>query len=155
MKLSALLALLTGCTPKPPPKAGVADLHFPVAVLFPSASIVLFKDKVDLGVMHMNYVLDSGGASPVVIDSNFDIYTMERLRSTHGGLWLMAHPSGTTEVAFDLTRSPKSGLEAARKAMRAQLDKQTWRHEIEEKRKSLAAQKTLVEMVDLLHDQNE
>jgi hypothetical protein len=152
MKFTALLAALTGCSHKPPPPPPtVADLHFPVAVLYSTASSILYKDATDLGVIHMNLLIGST-QPPVLIDSDFNIYTMEKLASTHGGLWLMTHPSGSTEVTFELKRSPNSGLQAALDAMRAQLDTQTWRDDLDKKRKTLASQKTLTGMMDVLKD---
>ena len=148
--LSALLTLLSGCKAKQPPK--VADLHFPVAVLFSNSSSVSYKDAADLGVMHVNLIMMTD-QSPALIDSNFEIYTMDHLRSTHGGLWLMVHPSGNTEVEFTLLRAQKSGLEAARAAMRAQLDKQTWRSDLDKQRAALAAQTTLSGMLDVLRSE--
>jgi hypothetical protein len=73
----------------------------------------------------------------------------------HGDLWLMAHPVGNTEVTFVLKRAPASGLEAARAAMRAQLDMQTWRTDLDKKRAQLATQTTLEGMAALLHDDND
>ena len=148
MKIAALLAMLAGCSRKPALPPTVADLHFPVAVLFPSTTSLLYKDAADLGVMHTNLLTGPAGA-PVLIDSDFKIYTMEKLSSVHGGLWLMAHPVGNTEVKFELQNAPASGLQAALDAMRAQLDKQDWRTDLEERRKSLAAQKTLPGMLKI------
>lgn len=127
----------------------MADLHFPVAVLYSTSSCVLYNDAADLGVMHVNLV-NGPEHAPTLIDSGFNIFTLENLRSTHGGMWLMAHPSGATEVAFELKTAPESGLQAALDAMRAQLDKQDWRTDLEERRKSLAAQKTLPAMLKIL-----
>jgi hypothetical protein len=148
--LFSLLAVFgAGCTKKPSPPPKIADLHFPVAVLYSNSSTVSYKDAADLGVMHMNLIIMTD-QRPALIDSNFEIYTLDHLRSTHGGLWLMAHPSGTTEVEFTLTRAAKTGLEAARNAMRAQLDMQTWRDDLEKRRAALAKQTTLNGMLDVL-----
>ena len=60
--------------------------------------------------MHTNYLkLNSG--TPVLIDSEFKIYSLDNFQSTHGGLWLMAHPSEATDVTFDL-KAQKSGRDA-------------------------------------------
>ena len=67
----------------------------------------------------------------------------------------MTHPTGVTNVEFTLARAAKSGLEAARDAMRAQLDKQTWRTDLDKKRKTLATQKTLPGMLEVLKDPND
>jgi hypothetical protein len=152
MNLFALLAALAGCSrklPPPPPAPTVADLHFPVVGLFPTAACLLYKNAADLGVMHMNLLMDYS-SSPILIDSEFNIYTMEKLASTHGGLWLMAHPSGTTEVTFELKRAPKSGMEAARDTIRAQLDIQTWRDDLEKRRKKLVTETTLAGMLKIV-----
>ena len=147
--LLASLILFTSCTRKPaptppPPPPTVSDLHFPVAVLYPNSYNQLFKDATDLHFMLTNLVI-SLDAPPLLIDSNFLICTMDRLKTIHGGLWLMTHPVGVTEVTFTLARAPRSGLEAAREAMRTQLDKQTWLHSDESKKlhATLARQTTL------------
>jgi hypothetical protein len=139
--------LLTGCTPAPPPK--VSDLQFPVVVLYTNASTRVFKDATDLGQMNTQTVINSN-SPPVLVDSAFNIFTLEKLQSIHGGLWLMAHPVGITEVTFDLQRAPKSGLDAARAAMQAQLETQTWRDDIDARSKKIATQTTLDGMRELL-----
>ena len=158
MNLFTLLAWLTGCSrkPAPPPQPAVppptvADLHFPVAVLYPRSLSLLFKDANDLGVMYVQVVINLDDA-PTLIDSDFHIYTMQKLRSTHGGLWLMAHPSGGTEVSFELQRAPQSGLQAALDAMSTQLGKETWldADELDKKRAKLARQKTLTGMMGIV-----
>jgi hypothetical protein len=142
--------LLAGCSPEPPPPT-LTDLHFPVAVLYSNASTRLCKDASELGVMGVQLMINSN-SPPVLIDSDFNIFTLEKLRSTHGDLWLMLHPSGDTEVAFDLKRAPKSGLDAARAAMRAELEIQTWRTDMEKRRKTIATQTTLSGMMEVLRD---
>ena len=106
MGLAALLASLAGCGPKKP--ATVADLHFPVAVLHPGSSTVLYHTAADLNAMHVNHLILGTDGPAVLIDSEFVIFIMENLRSTHGGLWLMTHPSGVTSVTFELKRDKES-----------------------------------------------
>jgi len=48
-----------------------------------------------------NYIV-LGEGNPVLIDSQFKVYELERFRSTHSSLWLMANPSGPTNVTFDM-----------------------------------------------------
>lgn len=146
MRWTALFALLTGCRAKPPT---VADLKFPVAVNYQRAAVVLFTDATDLSTMSLGQLNGISGPPPL-IDSSFTIYTLKDLRSTHGSLWLMAHPTGLTPVTFNLERAPKSGIEAARELMRARLDEQTWRDDLVEKRKALAAEQTLAGMVAIV-----
>jgi hypothetical protein len=147
--LPLLGMLLAGCSREPPPV--VADLHFPVAVLFSNSSAIRYDNAADLGVMPVQLVINSK-FPPILIDSQFNILTLQKLSSIHGGLWLMVHPSGNTEVTFDLKRAPKSGLDAARSAMRAQLDMQDWRTDLDQRRTTLATQTTLPGMLTLLQD---
>lgn len=149
MKLTALLGLLSGCSPKPLPPPKVEDLHFPVAVLYENTRVEICKDAADLHVMNVSRVRMFKDP-PVLIDSGFAIYTLENLRSTHGGLWHMVNPTGLTEVLFDLKRAAKSGVEAAREQMRLKLDEQTWRDDLDEQRKALTTQQTLVGMAEIV-----
>jgi hypothetical protein len=66
--------------------------------------------------MHANRVVLAREA-PIVIDGELNLWRLERLRSTHGGVWLMAHPSGMTPVAFEAVRLEGRGVEAAREAL--------------------------------------
>ena len=52
---------------------------------------------------------------PFLIDSRLDIYRLEKLASVHGGMWLMANPSGTTEVTFELMRVAQADVAQARR----------------------------------------
>lgn len=69
MKWTALFDLLAGCRAKPPT---VADLHFPVAVIFGNSSVVTFKDAAALGTMliaNLNAVTDPPANSLAPADS--------------------------------------------------------------------------------------
>ena len=111
--------------------------------------MVLFKDATDLGTMRMGN-LNTVTGPPPLIDSDFAVYTMAKLASAHNGLWLMTHPTSGTPVTFELERAPKTGIEAARDLMRPYLDQQTWRSDLEQKRRALAAEKTLPGMVSIV-----
>lgn len=143
-------ALFAGCD-NPPPLA-LPDLRYPVAVLYGNTSVMTFKDANDLGVMYVNSVLSRSNDSPPLIDSNFVIYSMNGLRSTHSDLWLMANPAGGTSVYFKLEPASKTGIDAARELLRAQLDLQSWREDLEKRRRALAKEKTLAGMVKILND---
>jgi hypothetical protein len=104
-------------------------------------------------MMHTNYVVLSE-ATPVLIDSQFKIYAVERLRSTHNDMWLMAHPSGLTEVTFEL-KPQRSGREAARKLFMRQLEKQTWLVDLDERQHSLGVKQSLLEMVAVVQSQSQ
>jgi hypothetical protein len=109
--LALLAALLGGCTPPAPPT--VDGLAFPVLVLFEQSGTVRHDDAADLGSMSVQRVAGSNSA-PFLIDARFDIYRLEQLQSVHGGLWLMANPSGRTEVTFELAREAQGDAERAR-----------------------------------------
>lgn len=143
----ALASALAACGPKPSPK--IDDLRFPVVVL--QSGTVVYENAADLQVMHVNRITLAPPEPPVLIDSDFRLYTLEHLRSTHGGLWLMAHPSGLTPVAFELKRAAHSGLEAAREAALRQLNSEAWRTDQSERSREISKQETLLGMVEILH----
>ena len=142
-----LSALLAGCRGKPAPT--VADLHFPVVVIYGKSTAMLFPEAAALGearIADLNAVI----GPPPLIDSNFDIYTLREFGSTHNGLWLMTHPTGSTPVSFKLERAAKSGIETARALMRARLDEQTWRDDLAQRREALGREQTLAGMVTIV-----
>lgn len=154
MKWAAVLALFTSCRAKPLPLPTVADLHFPVAVNYQRGSVLLFPDAASLGTMSLGQLHAVTGPPPL-IDSSFAVYTLADLRSTHHWLWLMINPTGSTPVSFTLQRAPKSGLEAARAILRTRLDDQTWRRDLDEKRRAFAAETTLAGMVEIVNSKQE
>jgi hypothetical protein len=145
------LSLCTSCSKESPPK--IEGLQFPVVILFGNSATRVFKDHANLTMMHTNYVVLSE-ATPMLIDSQFKIYAVERLRSTHNDMWLMAHPSGLTEVTFEL-KAHRSGREAARELFTRQLEKQTWLVDLDERRHSLGAKQSLPEMVAVVQSQSQ
>lgn len=108
------------------------------------------REAAELTRMHTNY-LTLNDSAPILIDSEFKIYSLDNFRSMHGGLSLMANPSGATDVTFEL-KAQKSGREAARGLLARQLEKQTWRDDLESARHALAAKQTLLEMIDAVHE---
>ena len=145
------LSLCAGCSKKSPPK--IESLQFPAVILFGNSATRVCKDPADRTTMHTNYLVLSEG-TPVLIDSQFKIYAVERLRSTHNGMWLMAHPSGLTEVTFE-PKAQRSGREAARALFTRQLEKQTWLTDLDERRHSLGAKQSLLEMAAVAQPQSE
>jgi hypothetical protein len=144
--------LLAGCTRERAPE--VADLEFPVAVLYSTASTMLYSNAADLGVMGVQLVINSSHP-PVLIDSGLRVFTLEKLRSIHGDLWFVLHPSGNTEVTFELKRGAESGRDAARAEMTKQLEMQTWRTDVQQRRETLARETTLAGMFKVLRDDGE
>ena len=150
LRCAFLLALFTSCLSKPAPPPAVADLRFPVVVIYGKSSAVLFHDAKSLDtarIADLNAVV----GPPPLIDSDFRIYTLRELGSTHGSLWLMAHPTGSTPVSFKLERASKSGIETARELMRARLDEQTWRSDLAQSREALAGEQTLAGMAAIVN----
>ena len=153
-KWAALLALFTGCRARPLPPPTVADLRFPVVVIYGKSSVVLFKDAADLGTMGISHLNNVTGPPPL-IDSSFAVYRLAGLASTHGGLWLMAHPTGSTPVKFELQRAPASSIEVARGLLRQRLAEQAWRTDLEVKRRQLDAEQTLEGMLGIVQGRGE
>ena len=143
MKLASLVSFLGSCVSKPP---AITDLRFPVAVVHQSGGIVESSSADALQRMHVNHVV-MGKEPPALIDSGLNVYSLEKLRSTKSGLWLMMNPSGTTPVSFELKPLP-SGAGAARECLLSHrwqgtddAAKSEWL------RKKLSAEQTLVGMI--------
>lgn len=145
------LSLCASCSKESPPK--IESLQFPVVILFGNSAMRVCKELADLTMMHTNYLVLSKG-TPALIDSQFKIYAVEGLRSTHNGMWLMAHPSGLTEVTFEL-KAQKSGREAARELFTRQMEKQTWLTDLDERRHSLGVKQSLLEMAAVVQSRSE
>jgi hypothetical protein len=143
LRIPILSILLAGCTQEKP--ATVEGVHFPALVLYGNAYSEFFVNADDLKSMYVQVVI-SQDTPPTLVDSDLAIYHLNALRSIHGGLWLMANPSGATEVTFDLARAGESGLDAARAAIKAQLLTQTWRDDVKERTEKLEKASTLKEM---------
>ena len=135
---------------KPAPK--IEALRFPVVVLFGNASTRLCQQPAELTRMHSNY-LTLNDQAPVLVDSDFNIYSLDHFRSVHGGLWLMANPSGATEVTFEL-KPQKPGREKARALFARHLQKQTWRDDIDAGQ-ALSRSQTLLEMAEVVQPHRE
>lgn len=149
-----LLALLAGCRGRSAPPPTVEDLRFPVVVIYGKSSAVLFQDATALGTARIAD-LNAVEGPPPLIDSDFNVYTLRELSSTHDSPWLMAHPTGSTPVTFRLERAEKSGVETARELMRARLDEQTWRGDLAERRDALANEQTLPGMIFIVEGQSD
>lgn len=111
---SVLLGMLLGAACSAPPPVLAEDLAYPVLVLFPQSGSVRHDDTADLRMMGVQRVMGYDG-TVMLIDSRLDIYRLDGLASTHSGLWLMAHPSGRTEVRFELHRIGQADIEQARR----------------------------------------
>jgi len=142
---TALSALLAACKPAPPPT--VDALHFPVVVAWESG-IVRHDDAADLRSMSTQRVINAK-APPFLVDSNLDVYRLDKLQSVHGGMWLMANPSGNGEVSFELARIAQGDAAQARTLLAAS-DWHIREGKDEDARARLAQANTLAEMLAAL-----
>jgi hypothetical protein len=147
--LLLLSVLFAGCHASPPPPPSIADLHFPVVILFGDTATGSYPDATALGTMQIGQ-LNALIGPPPLIDSRFTIYRLSKLASTHNGLWLMAHPTGATPVTFTLERDTQSGIETARTLFLHRLEAQTWRTDLDERRRALASEQTLTGMLAIV-----
>jgi hypothetical protein len=116
---------LLGCS-RAPVVVPVDSLTYP-AVLITGTRPTLFVahvgrvvvDKEDLS--HMRSELFSGLSDteatdpPIVIDAAGKLADMTRIKGAHGGLWMMAHPTGMMPITFTLIQRKDQGVKAARK----------------------------------------
>ena len=137
-----VFVLLTSCSKPPAPK--MEKLQFPVIVLFENSSVRACSNADELKRMHTNN-LTLNNKPPHLIDSRFQVFRMENLRSIHGGLWLMANPVAMTEVTFEL-KQQKSGRAEAQRLCAEQLRKQTWRDDLAARLEVLKRSQNLLEM---------
>ena len=140
---SAASALLGGCASEQP--AVVGDLAFPVLVLFEDSGVVRHDDAADLRTMSTQRVVGSN-SPPFLVDSRLDVYRLDRLASVHGGLWLMANPSGHTEVTFELVRIAQADVARAQ-ALIAERDPRLRSGDEPEARRRLLEATTLAAML--------
>jgi hypothetical protein len=139
-----LIIFSFGSCQKPERAPQIAELRFPLVVLFENSGPLLCQEPAAVKTMHTNYI-KLNNDPPVLVDSEFNIYSLDHFRSVHGGLWLMTHPSEATEVSFEL-KPQKSGREKARDLFLHQLQKQTWRQDLKSKAEALSGSKTLLDM---------
>ncbi len=148
-----LVAFFCGSCSKNKPAPTIESLRFPVVILFGNASLRLCPALPELTRMHSNY-LNLNNETPVLIDSDFNIYGLDHFRSVHNGLWLMANPSAVTEVAFELIPQPP-GRENARALFARHLQKQTWREDLEAIQQALSRSQNLLEMAQVVQPHSE
>lgn len=148
MAMAGLLSYF-GLRSKPRPPV-VGDLKFPVVVIHDGARVLVRHNADELHRLNVGMAMKFDGW-PTLIDSDWQIYSMEKLRSTKSGLWLMANPTGITPISFELTRQAEGGVARARQLIIG------CRHlggDEESKRTALAARTTLAGMIEVL-EQNQ
>lgn len=123
-RVLALAALLAGCS-REPEVVPVAALEFPVVLITGSATASSVYHRADvvangqgLSRMRVGRFTSLPDAAmedpPVVIDSTAAIFEMTDIEGEHGGLWMMANPTGMIPIRFRLVRREPSGIAAAR-----------------------------------------
>ncbi|HET7843746.1 MAG TPA: hypothetical protein VFL14_06325 [Xanthomonadales bacterium] len=142
----ALAALLAACKPTPPPTAN--DLAYPVLVLWEAGGVVRHDDAKDLQVMSTGRVVNAN-SPPFLVDSRLDVYRLDKLASTHGGMWLMANPVGRTDVTFELALEKQGDAELARRLIAERDVDFRYQGDAAAKEK-LAQSRTLAQMLDAI-----
>jgi hypothetical protein len=128
----------------------LAELRFPVLLIHNGTSVRVLRNPEGLEQMHVNHVV-LPSAAPMLIDSDLNVYSLERLRSTRGGLWLLVHPSGTTPVIFELTPKGRGGADAARELLLSCKYLDADPDDDARKRRALGAERTLAGFIAVLN----
>jgi hypothetical protein len=121
---SAWMGSLLGCS-SGPVVVPVDSLTFPVVLvtgtrptLFVAHVARVVVDKEDLSRMRSELysgLSDTAATDPpIVIDAAAKVADMTQIKGEHGGLWMMAHPTGMMPIRFTLVQRKDQGIEAAR-----------------------------------------
>jgi len=121
---AAWMGSLLGCS-RAPVVVPVDSLSYPAFLitgtrptLFVAHLARVVVDKEDLSKMRSE--LYSGLSDteatdpPIVIDAAAKIADMTQIKGAHGGLWMMAHPTGMMPIQFTLIQRKQQGVEEAR-----------------------------------------
>jgi hypothetical protein len=120
----ACAAILAGCS-REPEVVPVGSLAFPVVLITgtnPSNALPhrakVIADASELGRMRVEQYSTLTDTTisdpPIVIDSAASIFDMKDIEGEHGGLWMMANPTGMMPIRYKLVRREPSGIEPAR-----------------------------------------
>ena len=108
---SSLLTLM-GCAAKPA-VVPVEKLTFPVVLIYRDQKTLecsqteFNSDAAELGLMGVQHYLFLPESEPLyVVDSSGRVCEMREIKGQHGGLWLMANPSGLMPIKFFGTDAP-------------------------------------------------
>jgi hypothetical protein len=124
LALAAWAGAFLGCS-REPEVVPAAVLKFPV-VLIAGASAAhtvshradVVANSKDLGTMRVERLSNlpdpDANDPPLVIDSSASVFAMENIEGEHGGLWMMANPTGMMPIRYQLVRHEPSGIAAAR-----------------------------------------
>ncbi len=95
-----------------------ADIQLPAILIHDRQSCEIIARPEELQTMHSNRYVHRE-QEPILVDSSFAIYTLERLRSRRHDLWLLITGPGQIEVVFTLKAWPDSSPADAKKLIGA------------------------------------
>lgn len=161
---AAWASSLLGCS-REPVVVPASSLSFPVVLIIGSApsSSLPHRARVmaDLDELsHMRVELYSQTSSktsaeaPKVIDAKAQLLDMMNIEGEHGGLWIMAHPSGQMPIRFTLVRRKEQGIAAARALI---ADCEFLGHDLDSDRKQLRSERirgaeTMAEVMQIVEE---
>lgn len=141
----------SGCRakPAPAPVLTVADLNFPVVVVFERSGAYVHRSAEDLMTMSMQAVIMSN-SPPHLIDNEFNLFRLDKLNSTKGTLaYMLSAGAGSTEVTFELARVPEKSDEQVRSLLRKLEDPWMTDEQKAELLKVIASAKSVHDIVDV------
>jgi hypothetical protein len=149
-----------GCAAKPA-VVPVEKLTFPVVLIYRDQKTLecsqteFNSDAAELGLMGVQHYLFLPESEPLyVVDSSGRVCEMREIKGQHGGLWLMANPSGLMPIKFTLVERKETGTEAARQLLLSckYLGRDVDRNATAKLRDAVAKATTVGEMIELIRD---
>lgn len=121
---AAWIGFLPGCS-RAPVVVPVDSLTFPAVLVTgtrPTLGVAhvarVVVDREDLSRMRSELYSGLSDTTatdpPIVIDAGAKIADMTQIKGAHGGLWMMANPTGMMPITFTLVQRKDQGVEAAR-----------------------------------------
>ena len=164
---AAWMGSLLGCN-RAPVVVPVDSLTYPVILVTgtrPTLAVAhvarVVVDKQDLSRMRSE--LYSGLSDteatdpPIVIDNSAKLADMTQIKGAHGGLWMMANPTGLMPITFTLVQRKQQGVEAARALI---ADSQFIGPDLDQERKQLRSERirratSMAEIVAIVNEMPE
>ena len=146
---AAWAGALLGCS-REPVVVPAASLTFPVVLITGGAAASnalphrarVFASLDQLSHMRVElYSVTSSKTSaeaPKVIDANAQVLDMMNIEGEHGGLWIMANPTGMMPIRFTLVRREQTGIGPARDLIAAA---EFLGHDLDSERKELRSER--------------
>ncbi len=149
MACAAWAGALLGCS-REPVVVPAASIAFPVVLITGGAAASnalphrarVFANFDQLSHMRVElYSVTSSKTSaeaPKVIDANAQVLDMMNIEGEHGGLWIMANPTGMMPIRFTLVRREQTGIGPARDLIAAS---DFLGHDLDSERKELRSER--------------